>query len=194
MKKKIILLFSIFMALVIVYFGALQLKMSQYSKLEAPENADYIIVLGARVKGSVPSLALQARIDAASQYLKENENTIAIASGGKGHNEDISEAESIKRELVKQGIHEDRIVMEDQSTNTYENIAYAKALIPGKASTGVVVTNNFHIYRSINIARDIGLDLAGLPAETPLIAIPRSYSREYLAITKYYLIKLGVLK
>ncbi|MFJ7727644.1 YdcF family protein [Neobacillus sp. NPDC097160] len=186
-KKRIVSIFGCLVILCLIYVGFLQFKINQYSHLEAPKNADYVIVLGARVKGSVPSLAFASRITAAAVYLKENSHTIVIASGGKGSGEDISEAETIKRELVKQGISENRIILEDRSTDTYENIEFSKKLIPSDAKIGLVVTNNFHLYRAISIARDRGLDVQGLPAKTPWKAVLKSYSREYLAITKFYL-------
>lgn len=171
----------------IIYVGFLQIKINQYSDVHATKNADYLIVLGARVKGTVPSLVLASRIETAAAYLKENKDTIAIASGGKGSGEDISEAESIKRELVKRGIGESRIILEDRSTDTYENILFSKKLIPPHVKLGVVVTNKFHMYRAISLAHDRGLDVRGQPAETPRKAVLKSYTREYLAITKYYL-------
>lgn len=186
-KKRMILLVGVLAALGVLYIGFLQFKISQYSNMEAPKNADYVIVLGASVRGTVPSLAFASRINAAAKYLQENKDTVVIASGGKGPGEDISEAESIKRELVKQGISESRIILEDRSTNTYENIDFSKKLIPKDAKLGIVVTNTFHLYRSISIAHGQGLEVQGLPAKTPLKALFKSYSREYLAITKFYL-------
>ncbi|SMQ75688.1 Uncharacterized SAM-binding protein YcdF, DUF218 family [Bacillus sp. OV166] len=186
-KKRVFLLLGVFVALGLIYIGILQIKISQYSNMETPKNADYLIVLGARVKGTVPSLAFASRINAAADYLKKNQDTLVIASGGKGSGEEISEAESIKRELKKQGISENRIILEEQSTDTYENINFSKKLIPEGAKLGLVVTNNFHLYRAVSIARDYGLQVQGLPAETPWIAVVKSYSREYLAITKFYL-------
>ncbi|MBT2737124.1 YdcF family protein [Bacillus sp. ISL-7] len=186
-KKRVLLLLGVFAALGLIYIGILQIKISQYSHKEVPKNADYLIVLGARVKGTVPSLAFASRINTAAKYLKKNKDTLVIASGGKGPGEDISEAESIRRELVNQGINETRIILEDQSTDTYENINFSKKLIPEGAKIGLVVTNNFHLYRAVSIARDYGLQVQGLPAETPWIAVVKSYSREYLAITKFYL-------
>lgn len=173
----------------VIYVAALHFQIVQASKEDVPKNADYMIVLGARVKGTVPSLALQCRIDAAAEYAKENKETIVIASGGKGSGEDISEAESIKRELMKLGIEESRIFLEDESTDTYENVEYSKAYIPKESESGILVTNDFHIFRSVEIAQDKNLDLVGLPAETPLVAVPKSYIREYMAITKFYLKK-----
>lgn len=171
----------------LIYIGILHYKIIHHGNLAPPEKADYLIVLGARVKGTVPSLALQARIDSAAEYLKENEDTIAIASGGKGPGEDISEAESIKNELMALGIDRSRILIEDQSTDTYENIGFSKKLIPHGAKVGLLVTNDFHIFRAKMIAANEGLDLNGLPAKTPVQAVVKSYIREYLALTKYYL-------
>lgn len=171
----------------ILYVGFLHLKIQQHAKDKPAKGADYIIILGARVKGKVPSLALQARIEAAARYMRDNPSTIGIASGGRGPGEDISEAEAIKRELMRQGIDETRILMEDRSTSTYENIAFSKKLLPEGLHKGLVVTNTFHLFRAKMIASDNGLKLGGLPANTPAQAVVKSYAREYLALTKYYL-------
>ncbi|WP_053366752.1 YdcF family protein [Bacillus sp. FJAT-27245] len=171
----------------ILYVGFLHAKIHLHAKGEPAPGADYLIILGARVKGEIPSLALQERIDAAASYLHDNPSTVAIASGGMGPGEDISEAEAIKRELVWHGIAESRIIMEDRSTSTYENIKFSKELLPERVRKGLLVTNTFHLYRAKMIAGDNGLDLGGLPAKTPSQAVVKSYAREYLALTKYYL-------
>jgi uncharacterized SAM-binding protein YcdF (DUF218 family) len=185
-KKKLIFIFIPFFILCLLYICSLQYKISQYYHTNVPKNADYLIVLGARVRGTVPSLVLKARINTAAAYLNANKNTLVIASGGKGPGEDISESECIKSELMKKGIQESRILLEDKSTDTYENIRFSKKLIPKNGTKGIVVTNTFHLYRSVMIAKDHKLDIHGLPAKTPASAILKSYTREYLAITKYY--------
>ncbi len=185
-KKKWFIIIGI---LILLYIGCLQWKMVQYGHMKAPSHADYVIVLGANVKGTVPSSVLQSRIEAAANYLKKNPKTVAIASGGKGSGEKISEALAIKRGLIKLGINRDRILLEDRSTNTYENIKFSKKKLTENAKTGIIVTNEFHLYRALSLARDQHLSLYGIPADTPIIAIPKSYIREYLAITKYYLLK-----
>ncbi|WP_409294630.1 YdcF family protein [Peribacillus sp. SCS-26] len=172
-------------AAVILYCGFLQYKMHQYANAAVPEKADYIIILGARVKGTTPSLSLQKRIDAALHYLKLNKDTRVIASGGKGPGEDISEAQAIQEALVKAGIEKGRIILEDRSTTTFENLSFSKALINGDDSKIVCVTNSYHIYRSVLMAEKQGLHVTGLAAETPIRAVLKSYVREYLAITKY---------
>ena len=179
-----------FVIAVLGYFGFLHMKIQESIHQQIPENADYLIILGARVKGSVPSLSLQYRIDKAAEYLTANKHTLVIVSGGKGPREDISEAKAMQQGLIAQGIEEARIMMEDKSTTTYENIVFSKELIPDTAVLGLVVSNDFHIYRADEIAKKEGLDLKGIPAKTPKVSLLKSYTREYLAITKYYLTEL----
>ncbi|MDQ0879891.1 hypothetical protein [Peribacillus sp. V2I11] len=65
------------------------MKIQESIHQQIPENADYLIILGARVKGSAPSLSLQYRIDKAAEYLTANKQTVVIVSGGKRTGEDI---------------------------------------------------------------------------------------------------------
>lgn len=90
---------------------------------------DYIIVLGAQVRESGPSAALKYRLDEAVEYLEDNPKTICIVSGGQGANEPYSEAEGMAQYLKEQGIDASRILLEDKSLNTEQNMEYSKALI-----------------------------------------------------------------
>jgi len=187
LQKKMCRYLTILASLIIVYIMILQTFMYRYSHMTPPLYADYIIVLGARVKGEKPSLSLRYRIDRAAQYLEDNPQTIAIVSGGKGKGEDLSEAEVMKRELIEHGIHENRILMEDKSTSTEENIAFSKELLPAEAKNGLLVTNDYHIYRAVSVARKEGLSVQGLAADTPKRALIKSYTREYMALTVYFI-------
>jgi uncharacterized SAM-binding protein YcdF (DUF218 family) len=187
--KKRLLIASLFIFIMTTYFGYLHLKIREHSQFKATDQAEYIIILGARVKGTTPSLSLQYRIDAAAAYLNQNPQAIALASGGQGPGEDITEAEAIKQGLMNQGVDETRIIVENQSTSTIENITFSKKLIPNNLEKGFIVSNDFHLFRAKMIAKDHGLKLEGLPAKTPTIALMKSYTREYLAITKYFLHK-----
>ncbi|MDT8861175.1 YdcF family protein [Alkalihalobacillus sp. MEB130] len=188
-KKVLFNLFLVSIVFATCYVGFLHIQILRYSSSHVIEDADYVIILGARVKGEIPSLSLQHRINAALEYLIENKNTLVIASGGQGPGEDITEAEAIKRELLKNGIEESRILLEEQSTSTLENLTFSKDHIPNLSGKGIIVTNRYHLYRAILIAKDYGLDVMGLPAETPKSVLVQSYAREYLAITKYFLQK-----
>ncbi|PEK50582.1 YdcF family protein [Bacillus toyonensis] len=185
-KKKIIKYIIAIITVCTVYAVFLQYNIYKHGHMKATDDADYIIVLGSKVNGTKPSYSLQYRIDKAAEYLKSHEKTIAIVSGGQGKGEDISEALAMKQGLMKQNIAEDRIIMEDKSTSTDENITFSKPLIPANMKKGMIVTNDFHMFRAKKIAAKQGLQLEGLPAKTPKPIIIPSNVREYLAITQYW--------
>ncbi|KAB2362098.1 YdcF family protein [Bacillus toyonensis] len=185
-KKKIIKYIIAIITVCAVYAVFLQYNIYKHGHMKATDDADYIIVLGSKVNGTKPSYSLQYRIDKAAEYLKSHEKTIAIVSGGQGKGEDISEALAMKQGLMKQNIVEDRIIMEDKSTSTDENITFSKPLIPANMKKGMIVTNDFHMFRAKKIAAKQGLQLEGLPAKTPKPIIIPSNVREYLAITQYW--------
>ena len=211
MKNTIIKLIKISIIIFIFLFCFVQyfiIKEYTTDRKAVNENkkVDYVIILGARVKGEKPAKSLMERIKAATEYLKENPEVKVIATGGKGKNEGIAEGVAIKRELLKNGISEDRIILEDKSKNTVENFRFSLEKIRnsenGKNKNSenngnrkikvLIVTNDYHIFRSKNIARKVGFDnkdyeIYGLPAKTPLISIPQSYFREFLSNVNYFL-------
>lgn len=148
---------------------------------------DYIIVLGAQVRESGPSAALKYRLDEAVEYLEDNPKTICIVSGGQGANEPYSEAEGMEQYLKKQGIDASRILLEDKSLNTEQNMEYSKALIKDGASVGII-TNDFHLFRAKQIARKYGLDnVCGIAAKSTPVYLPNNMLREFLAEIKFLL-------
>lgn len=148
---------------------------------------DYIIVLGAQVRESGPSAALKYRLDEAVEYLEDNPKTICIVSGGQGANEPYSEAEGMAQYLKEQGIDASRILLEDKSLNTEQNMEYSKALIKDGASVGII-TNDFHLFRAKQIARKYGLDnVCGIAAKSTPVYLPNTMLREFLAEIKFLL-------
>ena len=87
---------------------------------DAPVSA--VIVLGAGVNGETPSLTLRTRIDAAAAYLEEHPDVPVVLSGGQGPGEAITEAECMRRALVRRGVDESRLYPEERSTSTQENL------------------------------------------------------------------------
>ncbi len=147
--------------------------------------ADYVIVLGAQVRGTVLSRALKSRLDTAYNYLLANDNTKVIVSGGQGDGEDISEAEAMSLYLISKGIQKDRIIKEDQSTNTFENIKFSREYIAEEKDHIVIVTNGFHVFRAISIAKKQGFASAqGLGAPNDDMLIVHYYIREFFAVIK----------
>lgn len=150
------------------------------------KNLDYIIILGAKVNGTTPSGTLERRIDRAYEYLTKNTNTIAILSGGQGEGEDISEGQCMYNVLVEKGISSDRLIIEDESTTTQENIQFSLDLIHNnKDYTYGIVTNNFHVYRSVAIAKKMGYNMEGIPATNDIYTFTNYMVREFFAIIKY---------
>ena len=123
------------------------------------KNLDYIVVLGAQVRGNVPSKSLQYRIDRAEKYLKENKKTKVVLSGGKGEDEGISEAQCMAEELGRKGIAFNRLLLEKKSRNTEQNITFTIPIIQQDSKKDLkelkigIVTNGFHIYRGSGIAQ-----------------------------------------
>lgn len=147
-----------------------------------PENPSVLVVLGCRVKGETPSLMLEKRINAAYGYLAENPGAVAVLSGGQGSDELISEAECMYRELVKKGVDPNRLILEDKSVNTRENIRNSFRIIEEKGIAGetTIVTNEFHQYRAKLIARKEGKEVTAVTADTMIFLLPTYWVRDCL--------------
>lgn len=154
----------------------------------APANVDYLIVLGARVESDGPSPALTRRLNAAMEYLEDSPDTIIIASGGQGSDEPMSEAACIRDELVRRGVAPERILLEDSSTDTQENITCSMALIGDTGASVGILTNNFHVYRAEKLARSAGLEnVCGIAARYTGFTLFHYMVREAICITVEFL-------
>lgn len=148
----------------------------------------YLIVLGAGLKGDIPSEVLKYRLNKAIKYFKENPDTIFIVSGGQGKDELISEAEAMEIYLSERGIPIKNIIKEDKSTSTYENLKFSDKIIKEKEITGdiAVMSNSFHMYRVKMISKKLNFPLKTVYAETPAIVFPNYMLREYFAFFNEY--------
>ncbi len=146
-----------------------------------PQKPATVIVLGCRVA----SKTLDNRINAAFEYLEENEDVLCIASGGKGSDEAISEAEYIKQELAKKGINEDRIILEDTSTNTRENIANSLDIIDSLKLDRdiIIITSEYHQLRAQLIAKKYGAtNIYAISSNTKASYLIKAWLRELIGI------------
>ncbi len=174
----VILVLSVFGSFVIF-----ETAMISAALTEAPDGVECIVVLGAAVKGESPSLALERRISAAQEYLERNPETVAVLSGGQGRGELISEAECMRRALVSRGIDENRLILEDKSRDTAENITNTLAIIDGKYDSIAVVTNNFHLYRAMRLAKkQFDIPVYGIGASFNSMLIVHFAVREYVGM------------
>ena len=155
---------------------------------DKPESTDTtVVVLGCKVRNGAPSLMLRRRIDAAYGYLAENPDVYAVVSGGQGSDESISEAQCMRDCLAAKGIAPERIIMEDRSTTTDENLRFSHELIQqrGLPEHITIVTDGFHQLRSDMKARKLGLQAYNISAHTPLWLAPTYWVREWLGIAYY---------
>lgn len=160
---------------------------SGFSKM-APSGLDYLVVLGAQMKVSGPSRALQYRLDEAIRYLEENPDTQVIVSGGQGSDEHISEAQGMYDYLVEKGIEPSRIIKEDQSKNTFQNLTFSAEFLDKENDSVGVVSNNFHVFRAVKIARKAGYqNVYGISAKGEPFLQYNNMMREFFGVMKDFL-------
>ena len=153
-----------------------------------------MIILGCQVRPDGPSILLQDRIDEAAAYLLDHPEVTVVASGGQGPDEPMSEARAIRDALVEQGVEEERILLEEASHNTVQNLRYSKALLEeaGIDTSGgvLVVSNGFHLARVRMLAARCGFGQVSTLAapESHLPSRLAMYIREPLALVKSFLL------
>lgn len=148
-------------------------------------NADYLIVLGHKLHNDLPNEVLKYRLRGALKYADNNMNTKIVLSGGKTKGNTISEASVMKEYLIKNGIDSRRIILEDKSTDTVENISNCKTYIDINSKV-VLLSSNYHIVRSKMICRLLGLKVKGIGVFTPIISLIKHIAIEELFIFIHY--------
>ena len=150
---------------------------------------DSVIVLGAAVHGTTPSLTLKKRLDKAVEYHEQNPDAIIIVSGGQGNGEDITEAAAMEKYLVEHGVNPNKIIKEDRSTSTLENFVFSKEILDNyfeEEYTTCFVTNEYHVLRAADCAKSVGIfNASHLHSNTNLSYLISGSLRECLAVIKY---------
>lgn len=157
-------------------------------------NPQVMIVLGCRVMpGGEPSILLQDRLDTALDYLDDHPDMTVVVSGGQGSNESTSEAACMADYLEEHGVDSDQILLEDQSSNTKENLIYSRELLEEHGivvlrDEVLVVSNGFHLTRAQMLAERYGYkSVSALAAPTSHIPSRiQMYIREPLALVKSF--------
>lgn len=155
---------------------------------EGKPNLDYLVVLGAQMKATGPSKALQYRLDEAVIYLEKNSETKVIVSGGQGSDEHVSEAQGMYDYLIERGVPHNRIIMEDRSRNTFENLTFSAKFLDKENDSVGIVSNNFHVFRAIKIAGKAGYeDVCGIAARGEPFLQYNNMMREFFGVMKDFL-------
>jgi uncharacterized SAM-binding protein YcdF (DUF218 family) len=144
-----------------------------------------MIVLGAGIDGEKVGKTLKSRLDEAIKYYELNKSVDIIVSGGQGKDEIISEAEAMYRYLIEKGVNPNQIIKEDKATTTLENIIFSKEILKNRNDEDkkiLIVTNEFHLYRSMLIANILDIKNEGLSSYTPFKVRVNYLLREYPTI------------
>ncbi len=151
-----------------------------------PKASYPVIVLGCQVYGTNPSPMLKRRLEAAKEYLDKYPEEIVVVTGGQGKGEDIPEAKAMHDWLIDNGIEEKRIIVEDKSVNTSENLENAKKLLDDvfKTDEVVIISDGFHQYRASFLAKQYGLKTYAINAKTNPDYVPTFWVREWVGLAK----------
>jgi len=159
-----------------------------YSRVRSSRKVDFVIVLGAGLRGSrVPPL-LASRLDRAKQVfdraVRKGRSPLLITSGGQGPDEDIPESHAMASYLIERGVPGDRVLREDRSTSTMENLTFSRELMVGLRPNYrcLIVTNNFHAFRAALTARKAKVNGQVVGSPTAAYYWPTATIREFVAI------------
>ena len=136
----------------LVLFAVLESWVISWARTDSDTPVAAVVVLGAGVNGTVPSLSLQVRLEAALDYIADKPDIPIVVTGSQGPGEDISEAQCMADWLIDHGVAADRILLEDQADNTEENIEFSSAMLRDNGidvtSNIAVVTSDYHLCRA----------------------------------------------
>jgi uncharacterized SAM-binding protein YcdF (DUF218 family) len=198
-------LFANLFAAVYLYFECMLIGAivadSIAARYEPEPDKDFLIILGCGIrKDGTPSPLLRGRIDralsfAARQKEQTGRDLIFVTSGGRGPDEPISESASMKRYLLEQGVPEERIVEEDRSTDTFENMKFSKEKIQAINPEGKVAfaTTNYHVFRGGLCARRVKMRAVGMGSDTKWYFWPNAAVREFVGLLTAHRLKQALV-
>ncbi|TWP50758.1 YdcF family protein [Lentzea tibetensis] len=169
-------------------FVSLLLYSVLYGRTGRRSGFDGILVLGAGLMGDQVPPLLASRLDRARELYErevaDDREPLIVVSGGRGEDEDVSEAFAMREYLVERDVPESRIVLEDQARTTEENLRYTRELLDERGLTGrlVAVTNNYHVFRTAVLSRKLRLRLEVVGSPTAWYFVPSAFLREFAAL------------
>jgi uncharacterized SAM-binding protein YcdF (DUF218 family) len=165
------------------------IKVSRYDnwKIDS-KHRDAGIVLGAALWDNKPSPALRERLNKALDLYRSGKIDQLILSGGLGNAEQQSEAQAMRTYLMKRGVPSDKMILEDQSHNTKENLRNTYVLLKGKPIESLyLITHDYHMFRAMIYAKQAHLTVTPAPTHSSVLFIPYHKLRECAALWKLYL-------
>lgn len=178
---------------IIVFFLVVEVIIFSGFFEKPKEEPEYIVVLGTTVYEHGPCYLLRQRLKEATKWANSYEDAKIVVTGGQGQTEPFTEGSEMKRYLIEEmGIDGSRIIVEEASLNTYENMTFTGAILEEgdsefsyESTPILVVTNDFHLYRAMKIAKKAGFqNVSGAPSGTYIYLFPHYMVREFCAILK----------
>ena len=190
-KKKLLWLLVSAMTLCTVILAAACGYIAWYGSTDSYEkSADYAVILGAEIKENKPSKILQERLDQGLSFMEENPDTVIIVSGGLGTEELKPEAQVMYDYLQACGADISRVYMEDQSTDTRENLIYSSQIAHQMGldkSKVTIISSEFHLCRAEYIASTLDISAGGVGSEThEKFLLVNYYIREAFSFVKAF--------
>ncbi|REB05625.1 YdcF family protein [Sporosarcina sp. BI001-red] len=186
--KRLMFVILVSLSMIFVWWFVTSHAMNKAQNKRADGKYSVAVVLGAKVNGTTPSLALRYRLESALSYAESHPNVTLVLSGGQGPDEGISEAQAMVNYLSAQGFPENRMLVEDQSTSTYENLVNTKKLLPQEVTGITLITSDYHLARAGYLAEKIGVEWDAIPAKTPKVVEAKVRFRERLALLKTWIV------
>ncbi|MGK4580085.1 YdcF family protein [Kitasatospora sp. HPMI-4] len=195
-----LLLVTAYVSFLFVCFVGYAFLYGRYGRLTAAGKADFVVVLGSGlIGGSRVSPLLASRLERGravyERQVARGHAPVLITSGGQGRDEHLPEAHAMADYLTDRGFPADRIVREDRSRTTEENLTYSRAIME-QAKPGyrcVIVTNNFHAFRAALLARSTGVNGQVVGSHTAAYYWPSATIREFAAVfLTHKVVNLGV--
>lgn len=174
------------------WLGWMTYTVLSFEDVQPDTVTDAGIVLGAALWGDQPSPGLRERLNLAAQLYREGKFSTIIVSGGLDPAASLTEAEGMRNYLLEQGISPEAVLLESESTTTYENLLFSKRVMERQGlHSATVVTHEYHAARARDIADYVGIEppaVSGTPSS--VLSPVYHHSREVLALTKWKLDKL----
>ena len=174
-----------------LYFIIIEFKILKSARKTQFHNVDYLIVNGAKLYRRSPSPSLQDRLDGTLSFMQSNQNSIAVLTGKKWPYSDISEAQFMYEWLIEHNIPQNRLVLEENASNTLENIRFSLERIKQSAHrediTIGILTSDYHLHRALYIAKKEHVCAVGFAVPTKrLLSKINYFIREAFAMTEIY--------
>jgi uncharacterized SAM-binding protein YcdF (DUF218 family) len=182
--------FVFWLLTLLVYFAVL---LRSHDQVDTDFRPELIVILGSSTPNAQPSPALVERLRLGHKLALVFPGATIVVSGGIDFRQIVSEAQVMKEYLIRLGLPEPRIVVEDESTSTYENLLFTakklQMLKKDQQSRMMIVTSDFHTLRSELIAARVGWkEVRSAGAITPLYMRYNAWIREYFACLSGWLL------